>query len=80
MFFLCVLRIFLWDNSKYLEMTLQYFEEKNIFISKCLFIFLSKYCAQKCLVCINPNAIVCRFPSMLPICGYFIWYENFASD
>jgi len=28
----------------------------NIFISKCLFIFVSKYCVQKCLVCISPYA------------------------
>ena len=36
-------------------MSLQYFEEKNIFLSKCLFIFLSQYCVQKCLVCISPK-------------------------
>jgi len=54
-FFLRVLKIFFWDNSKYFEMSLQYFEETNIFLSKCLFIFLSKYCVQKCLVCISPK-------------------------
>jgi hypothetical protein len=52
--FLCVLKIFFWDNFKYFEMSLQYFEEKKIFLSKCLFIFLSQYCVQKCLVCISP--------------------------
>jgi len=36
-------------------MSLQYFDEKNIFLSKCLFIFLSQYCVQKCLVCIRPK-------------------------
>jgi len=37
-------------GGKYFEMSLQYFEEKNIFLSKCLFIALTKYCARKCLV------------------------------
>jgi len=39
-------------------MSLQYFEEKKIFLSKCLFylfIFLSQYCVPKCLVCIRPE-------------------------
>jgi len=31
----CIENIF-WDNSKYFEMSLQFFEEKNIFLSKCL--------------------------------------------
>jgi len=35
-------------------MSLQYFKEKNTFLSQCLFTFLSKYCVQKCLVCISP--------------------------
>ncbi len=43
-----------WDNSKYFEISLQYFEE--IFLSKYLFISLSKYCVQKCLVCISPKS------------------------
>jgi len=37
------LKIFFWDDSKYFEMSLQYFEEKNIFLSKCLFIAISFY-------------------------------------
>jgi len=32
-----------WDDSKYFEMSLQYFEEKNIFLSKCLFIAIFFY-------------------------------------
>jgi len=49
----CIENIF-WDNSKYFEMSLQSFKEKNILLSKCLLIFLSQYCVQKCLVCISP--------------------------
>jgi len=38
----CIENIF-WDNSKYFEMSLQYFEENYIFLSKCLFIAISFY-------------------------------------
>ncbi len=41
-FFLCVLKIFFWDNSKYFEMSLQYFEEK-ISCIKISFYLLSFY-------------------------------------
>jgi len=35
------------DNSKYFEMSLKYFEEKHIFLSKCLFIFfIAILCAK----------------------------------
>jgi len=37
------LKIFFWDDSKYFKMSLQYFEEKNIFLSKCLYIAISFY-------------------------------------
>jgi len=37
-------------------MSQQYFDQKNIILSKWFFfIFLSQYCVQKCLVCILPN-------------------------
>jgi len=49
LFFLCVLKIFIFGqlcflkpSLKIFKMSLQYFEEKNIFLSKCLFIFLSQ--------------------------------------
>jgi len=45
------------DNSIYFEMSLQYFEEKNIFLSKCLFIFLSQYCMQNILCDVGLNVI-----------------------
>jgi len=41
----CIENIF-WDNSKYFEMSLLYFEEK-----KYHFITISQYCDQKCLLC-----------------------------
>jgi len=37
-------------------MSLKYFEEKNIFLFQYLFILLSQYHKQKCLVCNGPNA------------------------
>jgi len=40
----CIENIF-WDNFKYFEMTLQYFEEKNIFFYQN--VFLSQYCVLK---------------------------------
>ncbi len=52
---MCIENIFFWDNSKYFEMSLQYFEEKISF-SQYLFIFLSQYYARKCLVCISPKS------------------------
>jgi hypothetical protein len=50
---MCVLKIFFWDHSKCLEMSLQYFKEK---ISLYQNVFLSKYCVPKCRVCISPKA------------------------
>ena len=40
---------------KYFLMSLQYFEENLSFLSKCLFIFLSKYFARKYPMCISPK-------------------------
>jgi len=49
---MCVLKIFFWDNSKYFEMSLQYFEEKNIFLSQ----YQNISSKNECLVCNVPNA------------------------
>jgi len=42
-------------SLKDFKMSQQYFEEKNIFLLKCLFVFLSKYCVQKYCVCLGPK-------------------------
>ncbi len=42
------------DNSKYFEMSLQYFEEKKIFLLQYFFIAISQYREHKCLVCNCP--------------------------
>jgi len=56
-FFLCELKIFTFGQLYFLKPTLKIFLNvttiflrKNIFLSKCLFIFLSQNCVPKCCV------------------------------
>jgi hypothetical protein len=51
----CIENIFWGDNSKYFEMSLQYFEEKKIFLFQYLVIVISHYRKRKCLVQWFPN-------------------------
>jgi len=53
---------------KYLKMLLQYFEEKNIFLSKCLFfLFISILCAK--ILCLNWALLTnkCKYFQFVPM-------------
>jgi len=49
----CIENIYFWTILDILEC--HYNILKTFFLSKCLIIFLSQYCVQKCLVCIRPK-------------------------